>query len=551
VRWLPALRAPRVAVYGFLSLVGSWACSKSSVPTPDGGDAGDGGPGLCTGEKVCAKLELRACRGGQVAELISDCSGIGGCSMGRCTSSECAAEESLGTSGAGCLFYSAIVDNVAADNFLGVSLLVTNPGPRAANVEFQRLAPNGTVWTTFVPATVMPGSSARVTIRGATVTEVGPNPATGYRLVSDGPVTVAQIQSDDLNQSSTSTSGTFILPMHMLGVAYRPMTYPQREQPLIAATEGSRGGAGRVVVVGLVSPTTVTFIPASGALVGSDSAPLLKGERFSFMLNDGDAFQIYSAAEGDDLTGSEITADGPIAVFSGNISTSYGRAAEGINSPDSAHEQMMPVAAWSTRFVAPALGPQATTCDPLLSLQGEAEASIWRIVASRDGTQVRFEPGDGTVGVPSNVELMAGQVWEGIVSGGSFAVSATFPIYVTQGIDCEPSLSPAIGTERLLRDLHFAVLPNFDQALAVVRPRGKAVSLDGTPLHDALFTEAGGGFQIAHLPISACSSASQICTHRLTGEFGMTLRGMDVLCSYAMTAPVIPACPPLAAHCVP
>jgi hypothetical protein len=140
-------------------------------------------------------------------------------------------------------------------------------------------------------------------------------------VVSNGPVTVAQIQSDDLDQTSGSTSGTFILPAHLLGVSYRAVTYPQLLQPKIAATGGSRGGAGRVVVVGLVSPTAVTFMPSARALVDPLAPAAMPRTPVQFTLNDGDVFQIYSAEEGDDLTGSEITADGPIAVFSGNIST--------------------------------------------------------------------------------------------------------------------------------------------------------------------------------------------------------------------------------------
>ena len=54
-------------------------------------------------------------------------------------------------------------------------------------------------------------------------------------------------------------------------------------------------------------------------------------------------FQIYSGAEGEDLTGGTVTRRRrPVAVFSGNISTSYGSHVTGINSADMAHEQMPP-----------------------------------------------------------------------------------------------------------------------------------------------------------------------------------------------------------------
>jgi hypothetical protein len=34
-----------------------------------------------------------------------------------------------------------------------------------------------------------------------------------------------------------------------------------------------------------------------------------------------------------------------------------------------------------------------------------------------------------------------------------------------------------------------------------------------------------------------------VCTHHLAGKFGLTLRGMDVLTSYALTAPTWPCVP--------
>ena len=43
---------------------------------------------------------------------------------------------------------------------------------------------------------------------------------------------------------------------------------------------------------------------------------------------------------------------------------------------------------------------------------------------------------------------------------------------MTQGIDCEPSLSLAISADKSLDDLTFAVLPFFDQVAAVAR-RGR------------------------------------------------------------------------------
>ena len=81
----------------------------------------------------------------------------------------------------------------------------------------------------------------------------------------------------------------------------------------------------------------MTLSATAGAFATSPAPPFDQIE-----LGDGDVLQIYSAGDGSDLSGSEILADLPVAVFSGNMTTTYGRSAPGVNSPDMAHEQMPP-----------------------------------------------------------------------------------------------------------------------------------------------------------------------------------------------------------------
>src|SRR5262249_23166150 len=100
-----------------------------------------------------------------------------------------------------------------------------------------------------------------------------------------------------------------------------------------------------------------------------------------------------------------------------------------------------------------------------------------------------------------------------------------------------PTMSSAISASApMLDDLRFAVLPNFDQLISVVRPTGAIVSLDEGTISDALFAPAGAGFEVAQVPLPTSGPAGAVCTHHLAGQFGVTLRGMDVVCSYALTA---------------
>ena len=71
-------------------------------------------------------------------------------------------------------------------------------------------------------------------------------------------MTVAQIQSDDVNRDAQSSGGTMLLPAHVLGTHYMVMTYPQEQTPEIASLTGSPSGAGRLLIVGTQPETMVT-----------------------------------------------------------------------------------------------------------------------------------------------------------------------------------------------------------------------------------------------------------------------------------------------------
>jgi hypothetical protein len=319
---------------------------------------------------------------------------------------------------------------------------------------------------------------------------------------------------------------------------------------------GSHGGAARLLVVGTRDGTLVTFTPAT-AVTQDPNGPipdLPAGQAYTFQLDEGDVFQLESGAPGEDLTGGDLTVlagGGPVAVFSGNISTSYGSMAFGINSADMAHEQMPPELAWSKAYVAAALTPQASVgCDSFFGAPG---ASIWRVLSGHDGTQVTVVG----PGIPSfSFELDAGMA-QTIVETGSFVVtSSNYPILVTEGIDCEPSLSlaVAINETNLFESLPLAVPPSFDLQLALVRPAGVEVDFDGTALDGALFQPVGKGYDVAIVGLPPCvpSGGSGVCTHLLTssGGFGAALRGMDVGSSFALTVPLLAGCNPSVEFCL-
>ncbi len=523
------------------SATSSFSCGE--VAGPQKPDAAVMVPIPCSDQPICDKSNVRACVDGGAADMLEECTGATVCSAGRCMSAECVEAARNHRSFAGCFFYTAHAANVASEAAQPMSFLITNPGTAEATVSLEHIDATAR-WMLSASTGVPPGESARLSIVGAAqITNPGVSPGAGLRLISNSPVTIAQIESDDSNEKALSTSGTMLLPVHVLGPHYRVLAYPQRATPAIAALAGGEHGAARVLIVGTRPDTPVRFIAgASGAVVmGPDPIVMAAGETMALVLGDGDVFQASSAGEAADLSGSEIFADLPVAVFSGNVSTAYGiDAPKGINSPDMAHEQIPPVGSWSYRYVAATLPPQADTCDTLLGVPG---ASVWRMLASQDATTVKFASPPGVVGLPSGpITLAAGEVRELIVSGGDFSVEASGPLLLAQGIDCEPTLALAVSADRWLSELSFAVLPNFDQLVAVARLRGVPVTLDGRLIADARFAPAGGDYEVARVSLPSCPPSELVCTHHLTGQFGMTLRGMDVFSSYALTAPMWRGC---------
>jgi hypothetical protein len=526
-----ATRRPGVAQPGtvFAALLVGIGCSGSAAMAPQdaGSETGSIAPDPCEGR----------CRAPNV------------CSLKRCVSSACADAEGDHTSTVGCTFYAYEAENVASDADRTSSVLVTNSGNDTATVvlEVPVRSPNGALeWLVLSGTPIDRVSSRRLTLSGLAVRGAGMFPAAGIRVSSDRPVTVALVESDDRTQGEVSSSGgTMVWPLQSIGKHYRVMTYPQQETQSVGATAGSYGGAGRLAVVATEPGTRVTVALSAHAMAVATGLTTLGGP---IVLDEGDVLQILSDAEGGDLSGTEIEADGRVAVFSGNISTSYGTTAAGINSPDMVHEQMPPMRAWSTTYIAAEVPPQANTCDSVLGASG---ASVWRIVAGEPETRVNFMAPSGVTGLPSStITMEPGDVRTMVVAGGSFTIKANKPVLVTQGIDCEPTLSLGISSN-FLRDYRFATLPNFDQVVAVVRKLGENVALDGVVLDRSLFRPAGEEFEVALLPLPRCPAAEGTCTHRLSGRFGVTLRGMDVLGSWALTVPTSMGCAdPLDQTCI-
>ena len=189
-------------------------------------------------------------------------------------------------------------------------------------------------------------------------------------------------------------------------------------------------------VVGTVTNTTVTITPSTNAgLAGSMWTN-------SFILNQGDTYQINSSNIEGDVTGTWITSDKPIAVFAGAdlayVPGQYTQASNPLN------QEQLPVEQWGTNVVS-------------MSFAGRTNGDTYRVLAAYSNTVITVTGVVVTVtrwGWPVpvtktnetvTVTNQAGQSFDIIVDGPAQFQSAK-PIQVAQfangsEFDCPPSIA--------------------------------------------------------------------------------------------------------------
>jgi hypothetical protein len=529
---------------GWLCVVA--ACAADRKPTIGGGGAGgqDGAASgvSCWGNTGCDDGDPRSvlsCEPNIKGTVVATCDADQVCSLGHCTTPPCAALR-MATTIAGCMFYAAALDNVDSDDTQPTLFVVTNVGDAVAHVWLKRRGVDSD-WAPTDLRTIDPGKAQTFTMVADPVQGPGYGSAVARLVVSDAPVTVMIVQSDDDFHAATSSSGTFVLPDHAIGTRYMPVTYNQTATPRMAGMPGARDGAGEIAIVATADHTTLSISPP-GAPPGFTPTAVR-------LMRDGDVYQIVSTDDGDDLSGTLIDSDKPISVFSGNVVTTYGQAGPGINSPDMAMEQMLPISQWSKTYVAARLPPQTDACNSLFpSPDGSARTTTvgtWRVVAEHMAN-LSFTAPPTVQGLPTeSITIPRALSYPLPVTGtGDFIVHSSVPIMVTQGMDCEPSLSSAVPVDAPLGPQLLALAPNFEHVLAIVRKGDRftaPVTFDDEDIGDD-FTLVGDGFWVDRITIPPCYGPIAQCMHRLVGAHGLTLRGMDVACSYAVTVPTWPAC---------
>lgn len=448
----------------------------------------------------------------------------------------------------------------------------------------------------------------------------------GYRLTSTRPVTVYQFNplpavkyggscGSDLNCTAAPSGGTckvpptgggkvchyfsysndasLLLPAHILGTTYVAMT---AEQIRAGDTgQGTNFTNSHLTIVGTQDATTVTVKSSAVTRAGTSVPAFTKGGTQTFTLNSYDVLQIASDLPGganvecannpfdqsfgcvvtgncsklcrvnNDLTGTIITADKPIATFGGSACTlvPYNQAA-----CDHIEEQLFPFVTWGKTFVAVRTAPLRLTSGAFAS-STNAGPDHYKIVAGCSptdcpaGTLITLStvPTAANVLLPNkcvtgslttnDCRLLGGQFME-FKSKGSFTVTADQPIAVGQFFSGQNATT---GTDVAQQgDPSFVLLPPIEQwrssytvlaapgikdnYLGVVFDGSKVlnVTVDGVVISG--FTAIGAAYMAKNHPISVGTHVVEVTPRPgVSGRSGagVTVYGFDSYVSYGYT----------------
>lgn len=521
----------------------------ADVPGPDAGDStpgdADGGPapcvpGGCDDDDPCTE---DACVGGICASapIPGCCSSDGACAAGTlCEGATCIpACDAVAIRGwsEGCEHWALDLDLYDDAAVLGPTPGVPSPpdAPWGVAISNPWAAPAHLVFTSGDPAiqAALDGIAPPVVPAGSTQTwELPSMGLTGpgvtqsaIRITSDQPVAVVQRNPLDLAGVASSDS-SLLLPTHLLGTDHYAASQPTTpDMPFGQTIPGQRGTLTIVAVA--AGSTSVTVTPTVALASGPGVPAVPAGVPHTFTLQHLDVLALeaepppLAPGAGGDLTGTRVTSNQPVAVFSGHEEATVAPpGAVETCCADHLEEQLLPVSLWGTQVFAAKTHPRGNDPD------------TWRVTAGVDGVALSTTPA-----IPGldGQSLAAGQTAEASTTE-SFVLSATGPVQVMQYTVGgkivstqigDPALITAVPTASFRAFAFFDVPATYTEGwVSLVRQAGATVLLDGAPV-TATAAAVVGQQELVYLAVTPGP-------HRLesTSPFGGSLYGWHKTSSY-------------------
>ncbi len=325
-----------------------------------------------------------------------------------------------------------------------------------------------------------------------------------------------------LNHKQYSSDAFMGLPNDVLGTEYRTMNY-------FTSNPGGHSAPGEFWIVGTEDSTNATITLRQVSSRGT--AP---NKPFGVRLNKGDVYLVQGAdALNNDLTGSHIESDYPIAVFSGSMRCAIPYDAlttDGSPSRDHLVEELPPVSAWGDSAL-------------VIPYASATQADLIRAVCAEDQTEIKV---NGLIVGTFN----AGEFYEITVLPGLTNIQASRPIMVGQYMHTsygglgnnppaygDPALALVFPVEQFTTAYTIVSIVDASSytgnfANIVVDQSGVgSMMLDGNPMDPREFKN------IPNSRFAYAQHRLQQGTHNISGgkPFGVTIYALGPVDSYAYT----------------
>jgi hypothetical protein len=414
------------------------------------------------------------------------------CVNGRCLSG-CDLSEKF-PSYIGCKYWSLDLDQYndpfGDPSAVPHAVVISNPSDREATVTIR--TDNQSVTPTPSEVQVPAGGVEVYTFPRLDVDGTGISDR-AFFLQSSWPVVMYQFNPLN-NEGVASNDASLLLPSESLGREYVAMSWPTTPIPEILMLPPQHG---YITLVAVRPGRTHITLELSADVGGGSNVPFMEaGTIQTFTLRQGQVLNLEADGSDlfgglQDLTGTTILADQPIAVFGGHEEAVVGDGC----CAEHLEQQLFPFESWGQLY---------------LAVQSETRGGsqdVWRVVAARDNTIVETVPPQANAG---SFTLNRGE-WREIQTGQSFEITANQPVMVGQYLQSQeltgdgigdPAFILAVPIERL-RD-NYTVLTPADYAedwLTIIRPAGAAITFDGQPVTAPFVTFGSGEWEYTWLPV--------------------------------------------------
>ncbi len=409
------------------------------------------------------------------------------------------------------LVHAQFVDNKGTDFYMG--FMPNEAGLGSPSVEIHLTADVATDVTVQYPVNAPTfDTTVPVTPGDITVVIVPISAANGWGVGIAQENVVRAFGPDEfvaymINRAPFSSDAALALPVEALNTDYRVFSYT----PQFVGSQ--------FVVAAAFDNTTITITPKAPLRSGQPA-----GAPFNITLDRGEGWyglSVGTSGAGNDLTGSLIESDKPIALTNGDGCT---QVPPGTTACDHIFEVAQPLASWGNEVI-------------VSPIPNRPFGSVYRVLASEDNTVVTLDGGAFAV-------LDAGEFFDTAPIPDAHVFSADKPIFVAQfmtGVTGsgssvgDPAMGNMVPSEQYLSAYTFSTVGGgqfVDHFLSVIAENDDVTNgtilFDGVPIPAASFASISGtAFSYAQVEIAEGTHSTQSL-----GLHGITVEGYNSADSY-------------------